>query len=94
MLVQHRASLLQGLLGAPARLCRPLQLGLQVSYLALESVPLLLEALQGGIGLGVEVCAVRLEDLGALPLGLLLQAYPPLVQHVVHPLLESGLPLE
>jgi hypothetical protein len=34
---------------------------------------------------------VRLEALGALPLSLLLQAHPPLVQHVVHPLLEGGL---
>jgi hypothetical protein len=34
---------------------------------------------------------MRFEALGALPLGLLLQAHPPLVQHVVHPLLEVGL---
>jgi hypothetical protein len=62
--------------------------------LAFEGIPLLLEALQGGVGLGTEVYTVRPKDLGTFPLGLLLQAQPPLVQHVVHPLLESGLPLE
>jgi hypothetical protein len=48
-------------------------------YLTLEGIPLLLVSLQGGVGLGVEVRAVRLEALSALLLGLLLQTHPPLV---------------
>jgi hypothetical protein len=77
--------------GAPVHFVRLPQLRLQVAYLVLEGLMLLLVSLQGGVGLGAEVCAVRLEALGALSLGLLLQAYPPLVEHVVHPLLEGGL---
>jgi hypothetical protein len=91
----HRGiGLLQGSLGALAHFVHSPQLHLQViSDLALEGLSPLLVSLQGGIGLGREVHAARLEVLSAPSLELLLQADPPLVQHMVHPLLEGGLAL-
>jgi hypothetical protein len=62
--------------------------------LALESVAFLFVVLQGGVGIGVEICASRLEDLEPFSFSFLLQTYLPLVQHADHPLLERGLVLE
>jgi hypothetical protein len=48
----HRGiGLLQGALGAPVHLVRPLQVGLQVPDLALQGLAPLLVPLQGGVGL-------------------------------------------
>jgi hypothetical protein len=72
---------------------RLLQLGLQVVDLALQGLAPLLVPCQGGVGLGAEVRAARLDVLGVPPLELLLHGDPPLVQHAVHALLEGVLVL-
>jgi hypothetical protein len=67
------------LFGAFARLVLSPQLGLLVARLALGGLLPLLVALQGGVGLGVEVRVALLEVLGAPSLELLLQTDPPVV---------------
>jgi hypothetical protein len=89
--VNRDIGFLQGALGASAHLVHPLQVGLQVLDLMLQGLTPLLVSHQGGIGLGTEVRVACLEVLSVLPLELLLQADPPLVQHAVHSLLEGRL---
>jgi hypothetical protein len=70
--VHRGVGLLQGAFGTPAYFVRSPQVCLQVLDLALEVLAPLLVHLHGGVGLGTEVRAARLEILGAPPLKLLL----------------------
>jgi hypothetical protein len=49
----------------------------------LQSFPVLSEVLQDHVGLGMEFLVARLVILEAFLLAILLQTYPPLVQHAV-----------